>query len=332
MLEMLRRPERILRLAAAATLAAGLLWNTDGLAREALVGTGDYVVRVAQPAYRKDTGPRIAIDEAHFNYQTTADRFKGFADLMTADGARVSPLREKFSAASLANIDVLVICNALNEKNAREKQTANKWVLPSPSAFEDGEIAAVVDWVRSGGALLLIADHMPFPGAAEKLGDALGVVMGNNFAFDAGFTYRPGDMNLMYFRQTPVAGKSGTLHPGPATGSLPFVVSFTGQGFRVKPGTTHTPVLELGDGTKIAWPMDHVDISPKTPFAGGAGLLQGALLQVGKGRVGVFGEASMFSVNFAEWAGNYPTGFHNPDAPHNQQFVLNVMRWLANGR
>ena len=31
------------------------------------------------------------------------------------------------------------------------------------------EITAVAAWVREGGALLLIADHMPFPGAAGTL-------------------------------------------------------------------------------------------------------------------------------------------------------------------
>jgi hypothetical protein len=142
-------------------------------------------------------------------------------------------------------------------------------------------------------------------------------------------------MNLMTFHRSPPTPITGILHGHPiaegsrASEQVPFVVSFTGSAFRVKPGVAHTPILELGQNSKIAWPSDHVDISLKTPFASGVGLLQGAVLRHGYGRVAVFGEASMFSVNFAEWANNYPTGFHNPDAPHNQQFILNVMHWLA---
>lgn len=328
---------KLVNVLAAALLAATLASPAHAEAPAGKpVGTRDYVVSVKDPAYAKGKGPRIAIDEGHNNYQTLDDRFKGFADLMTADGARVAPLRERLSAAALANVDVLVICNALNEKNAKEKQTLNKWMLPAPSAFEDDEIKTLADWVKSGGALLLIADHMPFPAAAEKLAGALGVVLQDNFAFDAAFTYQPKDMNLMSFHAVPPAPTTGILHPAHpiAMGAreaekVPFVVSFTGSAFRMKPGVLHSPLLELGHGSNLAWPSDHVDISLKTPFSAGVGFLQGAALPFGYGRVAVFGEASMFSVNFAEWANNYPTGFHNPDAPHNKQFVLNVMHWLA---
>lgn len=300
-----------------------------------IVGTGDYVVTVKEPTFAKGTGPRILIDEAHNNFQTMADRFKGFADLMAADGARVAPLRERITPAALANADILVICNALNEKNAKEKATINKWQLPAPPAFDDEEIKTLAAWVRNGGSLLLIADHMPFPAAAEKLAAAFGVVLQDNFAFDAAFTYLPKDMNLMTFHTVPPAPTTGILHPHPIvegareTEKVPFVVSFTGHAFRIKPGVPHAPLMELGNGSNLAWPTDHADISLKTPFAAGVGFLQGAALRPGYGRLAMFGEASMFSVNFAEWADYYPTGFQNPDAPHNKQFALNVMHWLA---
>ena len=298
-------------------------------------GTGDYVATVVDPAYKKGSGPRVLIDEAHNNYQTMEDRFKGFADLLAADGARVAPGRAPFSAKLLAETDILVICNALNIKNANEKKTINKWMLPAPEAFTDEEIKAVNDWVRAGGSLLLIADHMPFPAAATKMGDAFGVVMGDNFAFDAAFTYKPGDMNLIKFYRHPPTARVGTLNPHSELNGrndkerVSFVVSFTGNGFRMKPEVPFTPIMTLGDGTQIAWPIDHADISIKTPFSGGDGLYQGVILPVGNGRVAVFGEASMFSVNYAEWVDNYPTGFQNPDAPYNKQFVLNVFHWLS---
>lgn len=329
---------KLSRILVAALLALALVGPAaaDSAAGSKPTGTRDFVVTVKEAAYAKGKGPRIAIDEAHNNYQTMDDRFKGFADLMAADGARVAPLRERLTPSALADLDVLVICNPLNEKNANEKKTLNKWMLPAPSAFADDEIKALADWVQNGGALLLIADHMPFPAAAEKLASAFGIVMQDNFAFDAAFTYKPKDMNLMTFHAVPPAPGTGILHTGHpiemgahAAERIPFVVSFTGSAFRMKPGVAHAPLLQLGEGSNLAWPSDHVDISLKTPFSAGVGSLQGAALPYGYGRVAVFGEASMFSVNFAEWADNYPTGFHNPQAPHNQQFVLNVMRWLA---
>lgn len=302
------------------------------------VGTGGYVVAVDEPTFKKGTGPRILVDEAHNNYQTIDDRFKGFADLMIADGASVKPSREPISAKTLADTDVLVICNALNEKNALEKKTIDKWRLPAPEAFTDDEIKAISAWVNSGGSLLLVADHMPFPSAVEKLGNAFGVVTEDNFAFAADFTYKPGDMNLIKFYQQPATPNGDRLrrHPvveGSKEGQrIPYVVTFTGSAFRMKPGIAYSPILELGEGTKIAWPSDHADISEKTPFSAGVGLLQGAALQVGSGKAAIFGEASLFSVNYADWWKNYPLGFQNPEAPYNKQFILNVIHWLAQPR
>lgn len=322
-----------LRLIALLITVLGSAWaianaesNADG---GGIVGVGDYVVTVDNPTYKEGEGPKVFLDEGHNNYQTIADRYMGFAQALEADGASVSPFREKFTAQSLAQVDVLVICNALNDKNAKEKKEINKWKLPTPSAFTPAEIEAVHAWVKAGGSLLLIADHMPFPGAATEMASGFGVVMQNNFAFDAAFTYKPGDMNLMTYYKKPPKPSVGKLFKHKISHGIDHVVTFTGSGFRMKPGIKHARILQLGEGSNTAWPTDHVDISMSTPFSAGVGLLQGATLPYGKGKVGVFGEASMFSVNYAFWADNYPLGFHNPEAADNQQFLLNVIHWLA---
>jgi hypothetical protein len=56
-------------------------------------------------------------------------------------------------------------------------------------------------------------------------------------------------------------------------------------------------------------------------------MLQGVALAMGEGRVVVSGEAAMFSAQEAPDGQRY--GFNSPDAPHNTQFVLNVMHWLS---
>jgi hypothetical protein len=51
-------------------------------------------------------------------------------------------------------------------------------------------------------------------------------------------------------------------------------------------------------------------------------------MNVGKGRVAIFGEAAMFS---AQLAGpqKLPMGMNAPVAKQNPQFMLNVMHWLS---
>ncbi len=56
------------------------------------------------------------------------------------------------------------------------------------------------------------------------------------------------------------------------------------------------------------------------------GFHQGALLDFGKGKVAVFGEAAMFTAQIVN--GGMPVGFNSPDAPQNAQFILNVIHWL----
>lgn len=67
-------------------------------------------------------------------------------------------LETKLSAAALTRANILVIVNVLATENV------GNWKLPTPSAYTPDEIEAVRRWVSDGGSLLLVADHMPFPG------------------------------------------------------------------------------------------------------------------------------------------------------------------------
>ncbi len=65
--------------------------------------------------------------------------------------------------------------------------------------------------------------------------------------------------------------------------------------------------------------------TPRVPIKGWH---QGVVMNVGKGRVAIFGEAAMFS---AQLAGpqKRPMGMNAPVAKQNLQFLLNVMHWLS---
>lgn len=272
---------------------------------------------IARPAFAEGAGPLVLVDEAHVNFHTTDGRYHAFARLLRRDGYVVRGLREPFTREALAGARVLVIANALHARNADD------WILPTPSAFTPAEIAAVEAWVREGGALLLIADHMPFPGAADGLASAFGVVMGNGFAYDSTeqqsrfrFTRANG-----LLADHPVANGRGREE------RVDSVDSFTGQAFRlVRPDAE--PLLTLGPGTVLLMPEVAWQFSPLTPRMRADGLLHGAVLRHGRGRVAVFGEAAMFS---AQLAGpeRRPMGMNDPTAPQNVQFLLNVMHWLT---
>ncbi len=116
-------------------------------------------VTVAHPAYI-GVHPRVAIDEAHHNFHTYSGRYKPFASLVANDGYEVSPNRDKFTNEALRKCEVMVIANAMAAETMGSPGAAK-------SAFTDDECQAVRDWVRAGGALLLITDHSPF-GAVPK--------------------------------------------------------------------------------------------------------------------------------------------------------------------
>lgn len=289
-------------------LVAASLLLLAGAASAQQVADPDVDLSVASPAYRAESGPRVAIDGAHHNFHTVGGRYAPFAQLLRNDGFRVSGSEASFTDESLANVDVLVIANALAAEDVEE------WRLPNPSAFTADEIAAVRRFVERGGSLLLIADHMPMAGAAADLGAAFGIAFANGFAMDE-------DNEPDLFTRD-----NGGLVDGPLTTGIPQVRSFTGSAFTA-PAEAHA-LMRLDARYTVLMPEVAWQFSETTPRVSGEGKLQGATMEVGRGRVAVFGEAAMFT---AQVAGpeRVPMGLRAPGAEHNKQFVLNVMRWLG---
>jgi hypothetical protein len=272
---------------------------------------------IAQPAFAPDAGPIVLLDEAHHNFHTASGRYEPFARLLRRDGYRVQASAVPFTADALRGAGVLVIANALHERNRQE------WTLPTPSAFTEAEIGAVRDWVYAGGALLLIADHMPMAGAAEALGAAFGVTWNNGFAIDNTAPSAP----FVFTREGPqqLAAHSITDGRGPAE-RVTSVATFTGSAFRA--GRDVTPVLTFQPGIVSLMPKTAWAFSADTPRQDVGGWLQGAVFERGKGRVAVFGEAAMFT---AQLAGpqKRPMGMNAPGAAQNPQLLLNVLHWLT---
>ncbi len=72
---------------------------------------------VSNPAYAPGAGPVVLVDEAHHNYHTVEGRYQAFASVLRADGYVVRPSARRFDSDVLDEADVLVISNALHERN-----------------------------------------------------------------------------------------------------------------------------------------------------------------------------------------------------------------------
>jgi hypothetical protein len=270
---------------------------------------------IENPQFPLGTGPVVLLDAAHHNFHTLEGRFLAFGRVLRGDGYIVRSSHAPFSAASLADADILVISNALHERNVED------WSLPTPSAFTVEEIDVVRFWVENGGSLWLIADHMPMPGAASDLAAAFGFEFNNGFAFDT--TSR----DVTIFRRSDGSLRAHPITLGSHDGErIDSIRTFTGQAFQAdaraqplfvfrRPMTSFVP--------SVAWEFD--DETEAIPVHG---WYQGAVTRVGEGRVAVFGEAAMFT---AQWAGegNGWFGLRSPGAEQNQQFLLNVAHWLS---
>lgn len=270
--------------------------------------------QVTAAAFPAGSGPIVLVDEAHYNFHTVDGRYAPFAHLLRADGFTVAPNRDTLTPAALQRANVLVIANALPD--------TQNWVVPTRSAFSEKEVAAVEQWVKEGGALLLIADHMPFAAAAADLAAAFGIL------FQDGYAVRPTDFSgLHVFRRSDQTLAHDAISMGRTPDeSIDSIMTFTGQAFRaLRPVRA---LLTIDTTLTLFFPSQTNGISAETPRIPAVGFLQGAALRHGKGRVALFGEAAMFTAQLAG-PDRLPMGMNHPAAGQNGQFALNVMHWLA---
>ncbi len=308
-------------------LTALVLLTTAASAQQ--VADSSFVSHLDHPAYPPGRGPLILIDGGHHEFHTAGGRYWPFAQLLRTDGYRVRGSDGPVNAASLRGSGLLVIANAQAAANVGGAD----WVLPVEAAFDSAEVAAVAQWVREGGALLLIADHMPFPGAVEDLAAAFGFHLMDGFlAAGPALSEMDFDFARPGAHAPETAYVAGTLADHPITRGagkdqdIPFVRAFTGEAFRIPKDavslyTVRAPAAVLFP--TVAW-----EFSKLTPNTSAEGLSQGAVREFGKGKVAVFGEAAEFTAQLAG-PNRIPIGMNDPSAPYNRQFVLNLVHWLT---
>jgi len=268
--------------------------------------------------FQNGSHPLVAIDEAHHNFHTREGRYAPFASVLEMDGFRVISHGEPFRKRHLKEPDILVISNAL------PASSLEKWEAPTAPAFTEKEIRHLEKWVRKGGRLLLMADHMPMGGAAADLAAAFGLTFYDSFA-DNQLTLGRAEL----FKKADGSLASNHLTLGSETRfEVDSVMSFTGQAFQIPPHATS--ILNCREGwisflPQVAWQFDE-----DTPRLDSEGWSQGAFLEHGEGKVVAFGEAAMFSAQIAELQDRtILAGMNHPMAKNNYRLLLNAMRWLA---
>ena len=271
----------------------------------------EFDTSVARPAY-KDDGPRVMFDEAHHNFHTMDGRYKPFVDVLVNDGYRVVRNRQPFVKARLSGFKILVIANALGAEED-DDEGADK------SAFTNEEIEAVGDWVKGGGALLLIADHAPFGGAAAALANRFGVDMSKEYTFDPANSVAGSPTQLIFSRENKLLANHPIAEGRNENERIKLVCSFTGQSLKGPEGSIE--ILKLADS---ATDKPTYTAETSTPAAGRA---QAIALKFGKGRVVVHGEAAMLSAQIS--GSEKRTIGMNVPGNDNKQYALNLMHWLS---
>ncbi len=268
----------------------------------------DFDTRVMVPAYAAGPSsrhPSVVIDEAHRNFHTAADRYKPFAELLRNDGYTVSSNQHAFTPDVLKDLDVLVIANAMGpgEHEARP-------------AFTPEEDVIVADWVRAGGALLLIADHAPFGSAAAGLAERFGITMHLRYARDDDFHDGWDNERLEFSRANGLLAESAITDGRSANERVNRVVTFTGQS--LSGPADAIPLLRLSDGA-YDWESRKLRFPAK-------GHVQALALSFGGGRVVVSGEAALFTAQVDPLGRKF--GMNRADND-DRQLLLNILHWLS---
>jgi hypothetical protein len=292
----------------------------------------DFRAVVEHPAY-SGNGPTVAIDEAHSRFHTAGGQYAPFAALLKNDGYRVTESTRPFAADALTGIAVLVVANARNLKAIMAGDI-------SKPAFTEQECEEVRDWVRSGGSLLLIADHAPYGNAAQNLAERFGVGMGTGWAFERA----PGGgitTQLVFSRENGLLGTHPILKGRNESEAIKSVKSFTGQSLSPPPDAT--VILKLSANAREAAMPDDLNAEDEAARSGAAtygsrsasvaGRAQGLALTFGQGRVVVLGEAALLSAQILRVTENgqqRETRFGmNVPGYGDRQFALNVMHRLS---
>ena len=194
-----------------------------------------------------------------------------------------------------------------------------------PPTFSGEEIERLNDWVREGGALFVITDHMPDPYAVAELARSFGIEVNNGYVLNGAPAGQERPLVFRVNAEDRIGDHPVTRGRNPSEG-IREVATFSGSAF--KAGRDFIPILVFGAWRKSWMPRKLYDFGPDTPTVDVGGWFQGGIMEYGKGRFAFFSEAAMFTAQVFD-RGRTRVGMNHSLAKDNAQLLLNVVRWLA---
>lgn len=275
------------------------------------VADNSFNPEVKNPVYEAGKGPVVFLDEGHNNFHKLEERYQPFKKLLEKDGYILKSSNSKIDKNLLQKCDIFVISDPM--------------LVEDKSPYNKNEIQAMKSWIEEGGSLLLITDHFPDPPAIAGLAAAFGIEVNNSYVLNEA----PGEeAGPIFFRRS-----DNTLTDHPVTRGrkeydekINSVTSFTGCAF--KAGRDFIPLMIFGDYKKAWMVKEDGKFPPDTPKIDVKGWYQGGVMEVGKGRLGFFAEAGMFTAQIIIGRG-IKFGMNSPIAGDGKQFILNIFHWLS---
>ncbi len=270
--------------------------------------------------------PHILFDIGHHNTHTPRSRYDALATLLTRDGFLVFTDANPFTRKDLGDANVLVIPNPMGSDEIKS-------AAASRPAFRASEIDALYGWVRDGGSLWLICEHAPMGVSAAPLAARFGVNFNGGLLADPALADTSfGLTTLVFSEATGTLGKHVILAGRGPSERVRRVRTYTGQSMSVPPGAV--ALLSLTNRAEDFMLAGHVikGAIPDSLKRSAAGRAAAIAFTLGKGRVVIVGETSMFSAQNVPW-GRGETRKVGMNAPgfDNRQLALNIARWLAHG-
>ena len=270
-------------------------------------------------AFKKKNKKQMLIDGAHYNFHDITGTYEVLAGMLRKSRFNVTGLTDTIRESNLKNIDILIISNpspdrmdSLNKRAQRDKEPTRWSKVATQSAFTLSEVSAIKNWVYSGGSLLLIIDHAPYGKSGGLLAEAFGVESRNvstldSLSLDPAADTVGGARNILFTRIKGLIGNHPIMH------GVDSVTTYTGESLL---GPKNSAVLLQLPST--AYDRDWLPESRQYRNRSALGRSQGIVLEFGKGRLVLLGEAAQTRPAFLSVSnrGNWP-------------FLLNILRWLA---
>ncbi len=285
----------------------------------------DFNTKVTKPMFTT-RHPILMFDLGHHNTHTTRQRYDALATMAKNDGFNVIQDVGVFAPADLKDVGILLIANPLGTDDMKSPSVVN-------SAFTNEECDAVYNYVVAGGSLLFICEHAPMSFAGRAMAARFGIKFGNGYLVDPAIADTSfGASTLVFSRASGTLGDHVTLRGREPAEAINRIRTYTGQSLVGPPGsipllkvTASAQDITLGrEGVKGAVPANMKQSA--------AGHSQGLAFTLGKGRVVILGETTMFSAQLVTEAGGIKrkVGMNSPGF-QNRQFALNILHWLAKG-